>query len=332
MKSVLQSQITRSVLLFLVLFALVSGTVFGAAVDYPTRPVTINIGYAPGAAASVGATIFAEAIQKYLEKPQPFLVNSKPGASGMVAVDYFMKQPADGYNLMWAAIESVTRMALEPQKFHFTIEDFVYIGAFTYSPYILAVSVDSPFKTFEDFVDYAKKNPDVLTYSTSGVASMGHQTGEMLMKEMGIKLTHVPFAAGTPAALAVLGNHVSCTLSSLGTMSSYLKAGGKARGLAVFDGIRFTDLPNVPTAKERGCNVSTATYHFIAVKKGTPQPVIDMLRKVFSQAASEPGVKSTLFKAGLLALNLGPVETEKKVKQDFVLGKEIFGKLGVVVK
>jgi tripartite-type tricarboxylate transporter receptor subunit TctC len=309
-----------------------TGYVFAAGEDYPSKPVTINIGYAPGASAGVGATIFSDAIQKYLPKRQPFILNYKPGASGMMATDYFMKQPTDGYNLMWMAVESVMRMALEPQKFSFTKGDFIYIGTFNYSPYILAVNQESPFKKLEDFVEYAKKNPDVLTFSTSGIASQGHLTGEILMKDAGVKLTHVPFPAGTPAVLAVLGGHVTCTLSSLGTMGAHVKPGGKARGLVLFDEKRFPDLPDVPTAKEKGYNIVRDTYHFLVAKKGTPKPVIDMLTKAFKETASEPAVQSALFNGGLISLNLGPEETAKKVDNDFTVTHEIFGKLGVVIK
>ncbi len=323
--------ITLIFLGFLTLFFL-TGYAFAAGEDYPNKPVTINIGYAPGAAAGVGATIFSDAIQKYLPRKQPFILNYKPGASGVVATDYFMKQPADGYNLMWMAVESVMRMALEPQKFSFTKGDFIYIGTFNYSPYILAVNQESPFKKLEDFIDFAKKNPDVLTYSTSGIASQGHLTGEILMKDAGIRLTHVPFPAGTPAVLAVLGGHVTCTLSSLGTMGAHVKPGGKARGLVLFDEKRFPDLPDVPTAKEKGYNVVRDTYHFLVAKKGTPKPAIDILTKAFKQTTSEPAVQTALFKGGLISLNLGPEETEKKVDNDFSITHEVFGKLGIVIK
>ncbi len=331
MKFGLTNQRNRWIPLLLAL-GLWGGLVYAAGEDYPNRSVTINIGYAPGAAAGVGATIFSDQVQKFLPRSQPFLLNYKPGASGMVATDYFMKQPADGYNLMWMAVESVMRMALEPQKFPFTKEDFVYIGNFNYSPYILAVSQESPFKTFEEFVDYAKKNPSVVTYSTSGIASQGHLTGEILIRDAGIKLTHVPFPAGTPAALAMLGNHVTCTLSSIGTVSAYVKPGGKARGLVVFDEKRFSELPDVPTAKEKGYNIARDTYHFMVAKKGTPGPVIDILTKAFRQTATEPSVHTMLLKGGLISLYLGPEETAKKVNNDFAVTHDVFGKLGVVIK
>jgi len=331
MKSTRQNQRKRWIPLLLVL-GLWAGLGYAAGDDYPNKPVTINIGYAPGAAAGVGATIFSDQVQKYLPKHQPFLLNYKPGASGMVATDYFMKQPADGYNLMWMAVESVMRMALEPQKFPFTKEDFVYIGNFNYSPYVLAVSQESQFKTFEEFLDYAKKNPSVVTYSTSGIASQGHLTGEILIRDAGIKLTHVPFAAGTPAAVAMLGGHVTCTLSSVGTVSAYLKPGGKARGLVVFDEKRFSEFPDVPTAKEKGYNIVRDTYHFMVARKGTPKPVIDILTKAFRQTATEPAVQAMLLKGGLISLHLGPEETAKKVNNDFAITHDTFGKLGAVFK
>ncbi len=142
-------------------FTLIMAPMLSEAEDYPARPVNIIVGMNPGGSASISAHIFAEHVQKYLAKPQPFIINHKPGASGMIGLDYVMKQPADGYNLFWASSDSPLRMALEPEKFSFKKEDFSYIGTFIYSPYTLSVNSEGPFKdkTFEDFIDYARKHP-----------------------------------------------------------------------------------------------------------------------------------------------------------------------------
>jgi tripartite-type tricarboxylate transporter receptor subunit TctC len=223
-------------------------------------------------------------------------------------------------------------MALEPKKISFTLKDFSYIGTFCSSPYVLGVSSDGPYKTIEEFISSAKKQPGILTFASSGVAGGAHFLGELLMKEAGIKLTHVPFPSGNPAILSVLGGHTSCTIMTPGAFGAHIKAGGKARPLVVFDEKRFPELPDVPTAKERGINIVRDAYFFLVAKKGTPQPVLDVLVKVFKETAGDPGVQSTLFKAGLLPSNLGPEETDKKVTRDYNEIFEVFGKLGLFDK
>ena len=310
-------------------FTILTGLVLAAEIDYPTKPVTIHVGMPPGGMTSVSLHIVVEALPRYLAKPQPFIINHKAGASGLVAADYVVKLPTDGYNLLSISIDAPLRMALEPHKISFKKEDFSYISTFAHAPYTLSVNNQSPFKTFEEFIEYAKKHPQEMTYSTSGIASPGHLTGEILMRDAGIKLTHVPFPAGTPAALAMLGWHVTCTLSSIGTVSAHVRSGGRARGLVVFDDKRLADLPDVPTCKEKGYNIIGDTYHVLVAKKGTPKSVLDALVKVIKRTGSDPIVQSTLFKAGLIPLNLGPEETERKVNQDFENTRESFGKLGV---
>ena len=309
-----------------------TGFVWAAGEDYPAKPVTLNVGYAPGGGASISAHIFTEGLQKYLAKPQPIIINHKPGASLMIAADYFMKQPADGYNLLWATQDHPMRMALEPQKFAFTIKDLSYIGTLGDCPFTLAVNDSSPFKTIEEFIDYAKKHPGEMTFSSTGIATANHLTGELLMKAAGVKLTHVPFMAGAPATLAMLGGHVTCTVMSPGALGAHIKPGGKARVLVVFDDKRFPELPDVPCSKEKGYAVSGHTYNVLIARKGTPKAVLETLTKLFKQTADDPVVQSNTLKAGYLPIYLSPEETTKRIKLDFEMAGEIFEKLTLVGK
>jgi tripartite-type tricarboxylate transporter receptor subunit TctC len=244
--------------LTVLMFLIASG--FSAETDYPVKPVTINVGMAPGAFAGISAQIFTDGVQKYLAKPQPFVLNYKTGASAMVAADYFMKQPADGYNLMWMTPENIVAMAQNPQKFSFKKEDFSYIGLFAYSPFILVVNKESPYKTIEDFIDYAKKHPGELSYGSPGIASGVHLSTEILMMKTGIRLNHVPFTGGAPAVTALLGNHVNSYIGSTGTLSAHIKPEEGLRVL-LLDAKR-RELPEVLTCREKGYDVDRGPFHF----------------------------------------------------------------------
>jgi tripartite-type tricarboxylate transporter receptor subunit TctC len=307
------------------------GTVF-AAEEYPSRPVTIYSGMSPGAAAGVSAQIFCDAVQKYLAKPQPFLVNFKPGANGMVAFDFFMKQPTDGYTLFWLTPENTLSMAKDPQKFSYSLKDVHFIGTLAYSPFVMAVKKDSPYKTFEDFVDFARKNPGDFSIGLTGIGAQNHLVAELLMMKLGIKLTLAPFAGGAPAVVALLGGHISCYIGSIGSMSAHLKPEGMLKALVNFDSKRAPELPDVPTYKEKGLDIERVTYMVCLARKGTPKPVLDTLAKVFKQSAEEVNVKTTLVKAGFVPQYLGPEETEKKVMDDFATASVVFKKLGLAGK
>ncbi len=328
MKSIWMGAEVGVTILGLILFSIVVESGLAAEGDYPNRPVNLIVGFDPGASASISANIFADGVQKHLAKRQPFIINHKPGASGLLGADYFMKQPPDGYTLLWPVEGSFLRMAFEPDKFSFTLKDFVFLGGFTFSPYTLSVNNESPFKTFEEFADYAKKNPGVMTFSTTGIGSGNHIAVEVLMSEAGIKLTHVPFRSGNAAMLAMLGGHVSCTPQSIGTLSPHIK-GGKARVLLVLDEKRSSELPNVPTAKEKGYNVLFSTWYSLVARKGTPKPVLDTLARLFRQTAGDPAVQSALIKAGMVPMNLSPEENEKRANFEYERGSEIFRKLGI---
>ena len=332
MKGAQRSTMKVLVLLSLAGWFLMAGWALAASEEYPSRPVTINLGMAPGGAGSVGAHIFAEGVQKYLSKPQPFIVNHKPGASGMLSFDYVMKQPVDGYNLLWITADIPLRMALEPHKFSFTLKDLSYIGHFAYTPFFLGVRSESSFQTMEDFIDYAKKHPGEMTNALTGIGAGNHLTAELLMREAGIKLTHVPFPAGTQATLAMLGGHVTCTIMSAGTFGAHIKPGGKARALVVFDSKRFPELPDVPTCREKGYNVERVTYFVLAAKKGTPKPILDTLVKLFTQTSHDPGVQASLGKAGFVPRPMNPEESEKFIVGDYEMARDVFEKLGLAGK
>jgi tripartite-type tricarboxylate transporter receptor subunit TctC len=313
------------ILLLSLLFTSIVAPAVAAEKPYPTRPVTIYSGMAAGAAAGISAQIFADTMQKYLDKPQPFLVNFKPGAGGMLALDYVAKQPADGYTLFWMTTDNPLGMAMDPSKFSFTLKDFDFIGMMAYSPFVLAVQKDSPYKTFADFVEFAKKHPGDFTIGLTGIGAGNHLVSELLMEKLGIKLTLAPFAGGAPAITALLGGHVNGYIGSIGSMGGHLKppAGG-LRALVNFDTKRAPELPDVPTYKEVGVDVEYVTYMVLMVRKGTPKPTLDLLVKAFKQVAT-----SALVNAGFVPNYLGPAETEKRVMKDYEMARRVFKNLGL---
>lgn len=295
--------------------------------DFPSKPITIHVGMAPGAFAGIGAHIFSQGAQKYLPKPQPIFVNYKTGAGGMMAVDGFTKLPADGHNIMWVIGENIWRLSLEAEKFSFRKEDFLFLGTVCIAPLILVVHKDSPFKTFEDFIDYAKKNPDTLTIGTSGLRGTTHLATEVLIQKTGVQLTHVPFPGGAPATLAVLGRHVTCYIGSPPTLGAHIKPGGNLRCLAVLYPNRCPQLPDVPTCLEKGYDVGRCqAAGYLALKKGTPKGVFNIWVKIFEQTLSDPTIKTAILGAEMTPSGLGPGETEELLNEEVKRALQVFSK------
>ena len=145
----------------------------------------------------------------------------------------------------------------------------------------------------------------------------------------GINLNHVPFTGGAAMVTALLGKHVDCVQIAFSTIMAHVMPGGGLRALAIFAPERLRELPDVPTAMERGYNLDRASWFYFAVAKGTPQSVLDILRKTFKQTVDDPQVKEALFRIGFTPLNLDPEETEKKIQKEFDAAREVFEKVGL---
>jgi tripartite-type tricarboxylate transporter receptor subunit TctC len=281
-----------------------------------------------GASAGYTGQIFADAAKKYLPRPQPMLVDYKPGAGQAVGADYVFKAPADGYTLLWGELGLTAKILKDGRSLPFKMEDFVFIGSTGNSPTLLVVNKESPFKKFEDFIDYAKKNPGKLSLGHGGIGSGSHLAGEFFAIRCGIKLNFIPFQGSAPATTAVLGGHVDCTIQTPGTLGDHIMPGGGMRPLAACAPRRFPDFPEVPTCMEKGYSVERSALHFLAVRKGTPQPVLDILRNVLKKAAEDPQQREALIRIKYTPLYLSPEEMQKKVDEEFQICREIYKALG----
>jgi tripartite-type tricarboxylate transporter receptor subunit TctC len=317
------------VFLMVSVFLFLGGTSFGAAEDYPSRPITVNVGFPPGAVSGLIAQTYSESMKKYLPNSQPVVVNFKPGASGAIAADYVLKQTPDGYNLFLFPVDLCMKLAKDGHELRFKLDDFIQVGTAGTSPTCLLVNKEGPYKTFEDFLDSAKKNPGKVSYGTPGIGSLIHYVGEVLQIRCGVKLNHVPFPGGAQAVTAVLGKHIDCYLGSVAAAGTHIKPEGGLRVLAVFARERAQDVPDVPTALEKGYDIDIITWHGLSAPKGTPQPVVKVLVETFQKVAADPQVKDGLSKVGYNPVNWSLEETSRRAKQEYELSKAVFTQLGL---
>lgn len=264
------------------------GNVAGGSADsskYPSGPVNLTVGQAPGGSTDLIARAVSEGAAKTLGVPMP--VVNKPGANGALASKEVAGKPADGQNLVLlnASLITITPLAVTPDE-AVNIDDFDVIAGLSQDDYVLVASEKSGFKTIKD-VTGAGRN---ITFGTTGVGTGSQLAQTVLFKQANVKGADVPFDSGKPALTAVLGNQVELATIQLGEAMPQIKA-GKVAPLLVFAEERNTFLPDTPTAKESGYDVPVAQYRAVAAPKGTPQEVKDKL-----SAALQETFKSDAYK------------------------------------
>ena len=275
--------------LFLFVFALGCSVVF--AQDYPSRPITLIVPFPPSGVADNVARPVAQALSKQLG--QTVIIENKPGAGGGIGMAFVAKAKPDGYTLL-LALSSISVIP-EADKVlgrapMFQLDQLLPIARFTADPVVLAVRAESPWKTYAEFVAFAKANPKKLNYGSSGNYGTMHVPMEMLASSAGVALTHVPFTGAAPAVTALLGGTLDAVASGPSTIVQHVKA-GKLRVLANWGTERHPALPDVPTLRELGIATEYAQWSGLFTPAGTPEPVLVALRKAAREVQDDAAFK-----------------------------------------
>ncbi len=258
--------------------ALALAAAAASAQQYPSKAVTLMVGFAPGG----GTDTVARVVQKPLgdRLGQQVVVDNKPGAGGNIATHLGAKSPPDGHTIMLANVGSLTVAPhLQKDLPYDPMRDLAPITMGVIFPNLVVVHASVPANTLAEFIKLAKANPGKYTYGSSGIGGAGHLAGELLKMMAKIDIVHVPFKGGGPAMQAMLGGQIHAYMATPVAAGPHVKA-GKAKALAVTGPQRDPLSPDVPTVAESGYPGYQATnwYAFVAPAK-TPQPVIDRLNR-----------------------------------------------------
>ncbi len=301
----------------------------GADADYPSKPVTLIVGFPAGGAIDLTARALVNGVKKYF--PQPVIVENKSGAGGMVGLAQVAMKPPDGYTVGVIGSQAAAVAWHMGTTNYNQMEDFTHILRYAGLLFGIAVREDSPFKTLQDFVKYAKANPGKVSFGTSGVGSTGHLAMVTLAQQAGdLQLTHIPYKGGGESIPALLGGHVE-VLSDASSWASLVDA-GKFRLLAVYSSERSRMYPSVPTVKEAGYPVVYNSPLELFAPKGLPAPVVSKLHDSFRKAMDDPGFDAVLKKLGMPQLYLAGEELLKTNREDFDRMKRVVEKLGLEKK
>ena len=266
---------------------------------YPTHAITIINPFPPGGASDVVTRPLAAVLEPIIK--QPVVIETKAGAAGQVGAQVAANAKPDGYTLL-THITSISGFAEVDRLFgrtpKFTNADFIPIARIVADPCVLIVNDQQPWKTAKEFIDDAKKRPNQIIFSSSGLYGALHIPMALFMKAAGdLKLRHLPTNGGGPALTALLGNNSQVLASSVSASLAQIKA-GKLRPLASFGGARSKALPDVPTMKELGYDIEYYLWVGMFAPKNTPANVITFLRDAVNKAAHGDQFKTALTNLG----------------------------------
>jgi tripartite-type tricarboxylate transporter receptor subunit TctC len=307
--------------LFVTLIFLISVPIQAA--DFPTKEVQIIIPWAAGGATDLIFRALAATTGKFLGKA--VIVVNRPGGGGAVGYTEGAQAKPDGYTLTSA----VTPLTILPHqvKTAFTYQNFDAVINVVSDPSMFLVRSDSQWKSLKEFLDYAKKNPDMITVGNSGAGGGVHLVALAFEKAAGVKFNHIPFSGGGPSITALLGGHIHAVSVSPPEGIEHIKA-GKLRIIALFAEKRFEMFPDVPTVKEQGINFVMGMWRGLIAPKGTPPDVIKKLHDAFKQGMDDPVFKKNAKDMAVNLSYLGPDAFGKLLAHDH----EFFGKLVKEIK
>ena len=296
---------------------------------YPSRPIRLLVGYAPGGPVDTAARIYADYLGRVLK--QPVIVDNRAGASGAIAAGMTVSAKPDGYTLVVSSQSShLANPLVQPKLGYDPIKDFESIAILGRQPNVLVVHPSLPVRTFQEFLAYVKERPGQLNFCSAGAGSMGQLNVEMLMLNTGIKATHVPYKGGSPLITAILSNEVQFALDNLVIMLPHIQA-GKMRALAVASPTRLPQLPHVPTFTELGhANLNQTSWTGLAAPANTPAPVVQALYKAVREVATSAAMQDTLKQRGVIAPEeMSPKDFEKMMADRLVVYGDVVRRANV---
>jgi len=310
------------------LLLIIGLTVVGGAKEYPTKPIQGIISLSAGGTMDVVVRGLAPYMEKYLGKPL-VLVN-EPGANGTIAVAHVAASKPDGYTFGWCNLPTLA-IHYQMRELTYTPEDFEYVGSpFPYE-YAVVVKPDAPWKqTWEDFVEYARQHPGMVTYGIPGLGSTNHLTMAYLGMLEDVKWTPVPFKGDSESVAAVLGGHIDCAETATIPMLTPIQA-GKLKALIVGSAKRLAFTPDTPTVMEKGYGFFQFSCVGMILPKGTPEYIRSKLEKAIEYAVNQPEIKEKAEKVWHIRLDFKNGAEYRKLTLHYAkFWGSVLGKLGML--
>jgi len=297
--------------------------------DYPNRPVTFVVPFAPGGVTTLFARLLAQRLEQRLGKP--FVVENRPGGGGVTAAAAVANGTPDGHTIMMAsstvlAINVSVRKNLpyDPRK------DLTPIALLARVPFVLVVNPALPIHSVADLVKLAKEKPGSVAFGTPGPGTFHHLNAEMFKGIFGLDLVHVPYKGSAPALSDLAGGHIQMMFCDVPPALPLIQS-GKVRALGVTTAERVKAVPDIPPLAEAGIpGYDTASWHTVTTTAGVPQPIVDKLHGIIREAMQDPAVVDTLVNDGALPqVSPTPAEMKRFVESEIVRWGAVVEKAGL---
>ena len=294
-------KILFSIALFLALC--ISSVKAQSSEPFPSKPIRLIVGFAPGGGSDFIARIAAQKLTQKLG--QPVIVENRPGAGGNLAAEYALKSDNDGYTLLlisnsYAVNANIYKLPFNP------IKDITPIAKLAEGPFIVAANPRIGVNNLNDFVELAKKNPGTLTYASAGNGSVTHMATEYFVNTANIQVLHIPYKGTSPALTDTMSGQVQIMFGSVASTAPHVKS-GKLLALAVTTPERLTAFPDTPTIKESGFpDYEVTVWHGVIGPKGIPESIAIKLNRAINDAFRDPALDKQLLAEGLKPISETP--------------------------
>jgi tripartite-type tricarboxylate transporter receptor subunit TctC len=289
---------------------------------WPTKPVTVVVPFPPGGSTDMVARTITPKLGETFR--QTFIVDNKAGATGTIGAGAVKRAAPDGYTFL---VTSLGPLVITPHLIkgapYDALKDFTPITVAVQAPNVLVVPANSPHKTVADVIAYEKKNPDKMSFASSGNGSSDHLTAALFWQETGTKGLHIPYKGGAPAIADLLGGQVDASFQNVNAVLQYIKS-GKLRALAVTGSKRSAVLPDVPTMDEAGVkNVDVYSWQAVTGPKGLPPEIASKMQAAVLAALNDPKVQQQFTSIGLEVVANTPEQFAAFQQQEFARWKKV---------
>jgi tripartite-type tricarboxylate transporter receptor subunit TctC len=286
---------------------------FAWAQDYPTRPVRLIVGFAPGQALDITTRMIGQWLSERLG--QQFIVENRPGAGGNIGTEAVVRAPPDGYMLLAIGSNNMINATLyEKLNFNF-IRDIAPVASVARVPQVMEVTPSFPAKTVPEFIVYAKANPGKVSFASAGNGSVAHVTGELFKMMTGVNMLHVPYRGAALALTDLIGGQVDVMFDNMPSSIEHIRA-GRLRPLAVSTTSRLDSLPDIPTVGDFVPGFETSAWGGIGAPRDTPAEIINKLNREINTGLVDPKMNARLADLGGLVLSLSPAEYGRRIAEE----------------
>jgi tripartite-type tricarboxylate transporter receptor subunit TctC len=275
------------------------------ALDYPTKPVRLIVGVAPGGANDTVARVVAQTLSERLG--QPVVVENRPGAGGNIGLEAAANAPPDGYTLLFATSANALSVAFYDKANVNFARDITPVTSLVRGPLIMEVNPSFPAKTIPEFIAHAKANPGTINMASAGIGNTTHVAGELFMMLTGTKFTHVPYRGGAPAVTDLISGQVQVYFDGVSGSLDHVRS-GRLRALGVTTAERADVLPNVPSIAEFVPGYEAGGWYGIGVPKNVPAEVVDKLNREINASLTDAKLKTRLADLGYATSGSSPAE------------------------